>query len=96
VLKDEEMQRYKDAEVKKTMEVELLVVKQERDKVRDIQTEYEKKLAEMRTLQLRLEKEMAEELERFKSNYKRQLEDKEYELHRRTLVIDEDENRVKL
>jgi hypothetical protein len=32
VLKDEEMLRYKNAEVQKTMEMELLLVKQERDK----------------------------------------------------------------
>lgn len=39
---------------------------------------------------------MAEELEHFKSNYKRQFEDKDYELHRRVLGLEEDENRVKL
>ena len=32
VLMDEEMVRYKDAEVKKTMEMELLLVKQEKEK----------------------------------------------------------------
>jgi|TARA_B110000285_G_scaffold225206_1_gene283090 hypothetical protein len=40
-LKDEEMLRYKDAEVKKTMEMELLLVKQERDKTQVLQHEYE-------------------------------------------------------
>ena len=37
-----------------------------------MQSEYERKLAEMSNLKLRLEKEMAEELSRFKSNYQRQ------------------------
>ena len=69
VLKDEEMLRYKEAEVKKTMEMELVLVKQERDKTGSLQREYEQKLAEMSNLKLRLEKEMAEELSRFKSNY---------------------------
>lgn len=69
VLKDEEMLRYKEAEVKKTMEMELVLVKQERDKTASLQREYEQKLAEMSNLKLRLEKEMAEELSRFKSNY---------------------------
>lgn len=34
VLKDEEMLRYKEAEIKKTMEMELILVKQERDKTK--------------------------------------------------------------
>jgi hypothetical protein len=35
-MKDEEMMRYKEAEIKKTMEMELLLVKQERDKTLDL------------------------------------------------------------
>jgi len=62
VLKDEEMLRYKEAEVKKTMEMELLLVKQERDKTKQLQVEYDQKLAEMTNIKLRLEKEMADEL----------------------------------
>jgi hypothetical protein len=69
VMKDEEMLRYKEAEVKKTMEMELLLVKQERDKTKSLQEEYEKKLVEMSNIRLRLEKDMAEELQQFKSNY---------------------------
>ena len=41
----------------------------------------------MQNIKLRLEKDMAEELEKFKTNYKRQLEDKDYDLHRRTLTV---------
>ena len=69
VIKDEEMMRYKEAEIKKTMEMELLLVKQERDKTLDLQREYEQKLNEMTNIRLKLEKEMAEELSNFKSNY---------------------------
>lgn len=36
VLKDEETLRYREAEVKKTMEMELLLVKQERDKTKQL------------------------------------------------------------
>lgn len=72
VLKDEELFRYKEAEVKKTMEMELLLVKQERDKCKSLQTEYDQKLAEMTNIKLKLEKNMAEELSNFKSNYQRQ------------------------
>jgi len=35
-LKDEEIIRYKEAEVKKTMEMELILVKQERDKTKQL------------------------------------------------------------
>ena len=35
------MLRYKEAEVKKTMEMELLLVKQERDKTKVLQHEYD-------------------------------------------------------
>lgn len=66
------MLRYKEAEVKKTMEMELILVKQERDKTKHLQTEYEQKLSEMQSIRLRLEKEMAEEINKFKSNYQRQ------------------------
>lgn len=72
VMKDEEMLRYKEADVKKTMEMELLMVKQERDKCKSLQSEYEGKLAEMTNIKLKLEKNMAEELSNFKANYQRQ------------------------
>lgn len=96
VMKDEEMLRYKEAEVKKTMEMELLLVKQERDKTKSLQVEYDQKLAEMSNIKLKLEKDMSEELNRFKSNYQRSFQDKDFEIHRRTLAVEEDENRIKL
>jgi DNA replication protein DnaC len=96
VLKDEEVLRYKEAEVKKTMEMELLLVKQERTKCQSLQSEYDKKLAEMNNIKLRLEKDMAEELNSFKTNYQRQFQDKDFDIHRRSLAVEEDENRVKL
>ena len=69
VMKDEEMLRFREADVKKTMEMELLLVKQERDKTKSLQEEYEKKLVEMSNIRLKLEKDMAEELSQFKTNY---------------------------
>ena len=71
VLKDEEMLRYREADVKKTMEMELLLVKQERDKTKSLQDEYERKLGEMTNIRLKLEKDMAEELQQFKTGYQR-------------------------
>lgn len=50
----------------------------------------------MSELRLKLEKEMAEELSSFKSAYQQQFADKDFELHRRVLAVDEDENRVRL
>jgi len=90
------MLRYREAEVKKTMEMELILVKQERDKTKSLQHEYDKKLAEMTNIKLRLEKEMSEELSKFKSNYQRQFQDKDFEIHRRMLGVEEDEGRVKI
>ena len=65
------MLRYKDAEVKKTMEMELLLVKQERDKTKNLQSEYERKLHEMETIRVKLEKDMSEEISHFKTEYQR-------------------------
>jgi oral-facial-digital syndrome 1 protein len=96
VMKDEELLRYREADVKKTMEMELLMVKQERDKCKSLQGEYEGKLAEMTKIKTKLEKNMSEELSNFKANYQRQFQDKDFEIHRRNLAVDEDENRVKL
>lgn len=39
---------------------------------------------------------MAEELNKFKSNYQRQFQDKDFEIHRRTMAVEEDESRIKL
>jgi hypothetical protein len=50
----------------------------------------------MSNIKLKLEKDMAEELAKFKSNYQRQFQDKDFDIHRRILNVEEDENRVKL
>ena len=90
------MLRYKQAEAQKTMEMELLLVKQERDKTQKLQHDYEQKLAEMSNIKLKLEKDMAEELSKYKSNYQRQFQDKDFDIHRRILNVEEDENRIKM
>ena len=90
------MFRFKEADLKKTMEMELVLVKQERDKTKSLQSEYERKLAEMSNIRINLEKEMAEEISKFKSNYQRQFQDKDFEMHRRMLTVEEEESRIKL
>ena len=50
----------------------------------------------MSNIKLKMEKDMAEEISRFKSDYQRQLQDKDLDIHRRVLNVEEDESRVKL
>lgn len=50
----------------------------------------------MSNIRIKLEKEMADEMNKFKSNYQRQFQDKDFEIHRRILAVEEDESRVKL
>lgn len=50
----------------------------------------------MSNIRLRLEKDMAEEMSKYKSNYQRQFQDKDFDIHRRTLAVEEDESRIKL
>lgn len=90
------MMRYKETDMKKTTEMELLLCKQERDKTQELAREYDRKLSEMSELRLKLEKEMAQELANFKTSYQKQFTDKDFEIHRRILAVEEDESRVKL
>ena len=62
VLKDEELMRYRENDIKKTVEMELYVVKSEKDN-------YELKIADLETFKVRLEKKHTEDVERFKSDY---------------------------
>ena len=96
VLKDEELARYKENDVKKTVEMELYIVRAEKEKMAHTIHEYELKIADMEQLKLRLEKQRIEEIERFKSDYQRQFKDQDFEIHRRRLAIDEDEHRIGL
>ena len=96
VLKDEEMLRFKEADLKKTTEMELLICKQERDKTAELAREYDRKISEMSELRVNLEKEMSEQLANYKTQYQRQFTDKDFEIHRRILAVEEDESRVKL
>ena len=96
VLKTEEHARYRDTDAKKTVEMELLVVKSEKDRMSQTIHDYEQKIQELETFKLRLEKQHVEDLERFKSEYQRQYKDQDFEIHRRRLAMDEDEHRITL
>ena len=96
VLKEEENMRYRETDVKKTVEMELLIVKGEKDRMAQTIHDYEAKIVELENFKLRLEKQHLEDLERFKSEYQRQYKDQDFEIHRRRLACDEDEHRINL
>lgn len=61
--------RYRDADVKKTVEMELILVKNEKERMSRQIREYEQRVNDVEQLKLRLEKQHIEEVERFKSEY---------------------------
>jgi len=67
--------RYREAEVKKTVEMELYLVKTEKDKMTTTIRDYEAKLSEIENYKLKLEKQHAEDIDRFKTEYQRQFKD---------------------
>lgn len=75
VLKDEELMRYRENDIKKTVEMELYFVKAEKDRMAKTIHDYEVKIGDMEQLKLRLEKQKIEDIERFKSEYQRQFKD---------------------
>jgi hypothetical protein len=96
VLTAEETMRLRENDVKKTVEMELVLVKNERDKMQQTIVEYERKLAEMEQFKLRLEKQHLEDVERFKSEYQRNFKDQDFDIHRRRLAVDEEEHRIQM
>ena len=88
--------RYRESDVKKTVEMELYVVKSEKERMSQTIHDYEQKIVELENFKLRLEKQHLEDLERFKSEYQRQYKDQDFEIHRRRLTIDSDEHRINL
>jgi hypothetical protein len=94
VLRDEEVMRMREAEVKKSMEMELYLLKQEKDKIEKTSREYELKIRDLETHKAKLEKEHIEEIERFKANLQVSFKDQDFDIHRRRLQLEEDEARV--
>lgn len=69
VLKEQENMRYREQDVKKTVEMELYVVKNEKERMAQTIHDYESKIVELENFKLRIEKQHVEDLERFKSEY---------------------------
>lgn len=75
MLKDEELMRYRETDVKKTVEMELYFVKAEKERMAHTIHDYEVKIADLESLKLRLEKQKLEDIEKFKSEYQRSFKD---------------------
>lgn len=71
------------------------MLRNERDLLSKSQRDYELKLKDLETIRTKLEKNHLEEVERFKSEYSRGYKDQEHELHRRKLLLEEDEQSVR-
>ena len=96
VLSTEETMRLRENDIKKTVEMELMLVKNEKDRMQQTIVEYERKLGEMEQFKLRLEKQHIEDVERFKSEYQRTFKDQDFDIHRRRLAVDEEEHRIQM
>jgi hypothetical protein len=64
--------RARENETKKTLEVELLMVKNERDALSKSQREAEIRLKDLEVQRIKLDKEHVEQIERYKSDLQRQ------------------------
>jgi hypothetical protein len=64
--------RARENETKKTLEVELLMAKNERDALSKSQREAEIRLKDLEVQRIKLDKEHVEQIERHKSDFQRQ------------------------
>lgn len=96
MITNEEVLRSRENEMKKTVEVELHMVKSERDSLSKAQRECELKLKDLEVHRIKMDKEHIEALERYKSDLQRNFSDQDFEIHRRKLQVEEDEARIKL
>ena len=72
------------------------MLRNEKDMLSKTQRDYELKIKEIEVMRVRLEKEKVEDVERAKSEMQRIHQDLDFEIHRRKLQLEEDEQRVKL
>ena len=94
-IRDEEVLRARENETKKTLEVELLMARNERDTLAKAQREAEVRLKDLEVQRIKLDKEHVEQIERYKADLQRQFQDQDFEHHRRRLQLEQDESRVK-
>lgn len=94
MIQDLEMLRIKEQELKKTVELELQVVKIERENLLSKEKEAELKLAENEKLRALLEKRCEDEISLFKREYEKLHDHEKRDLQRRKLRLEEDEQRI--
>jgi hypothetical protein len=75
MITNEEILRARETEMKKTVEVELHMVKSERDTLSKSQRECELKLKDLELHRIKMDKEHIEALERYKSDLQRNFSD---------------------
>ena len=92
VIRDLEVMRVKESEMKKTVEMELMTIRAEREscaaKVRDA----ELKLKDLERLKIALEKKADNEIAEYRSKYEREREDEHRAFEARRRQLDEDKH----
>lgn len=66
-LRDEEVLKAREGEVRKTMELDLQMLRNEKDMLAKTMRDYEHRVKDMEVLRIRIEKEKIEDVERTKS-----------------------------
>ena len=93
VLKDLETLRFKEQDGKKTIEMELLVVKNERENLQQKEKEFDLKLKDLNLLKIALEKKTQSEIEEYRRKFEGERDDEKRDLHIRKMQLEEDEHR---
>lgn len=96
VLKDLEMLRLKEQEMKKTVEMELIIIKSERDKLLQKEKEADLKLKDLNLLKLAYEKKVTTEIEEFKRKFEGDREEEKRQIQSRRMNLEEEEHRFQL
>lgn len=76
--------------------MELVMIKRERSSAQEKEKEYLQKLKELEILKSELNKRVSETEHKVRSDIQRSYKDEDYDIHRRKLALNEDEQKVKL
>ena len=96
VLKDLETLRFKDQDSKKTVEMELIVIKNTREQLMQKEKEADLKLKDLNLLKVALEKKSQSEIDEYRRKIDSQRDDERRELQVRRMQLEEDEHRFHL
>lgn len=96
VLQDLETLRFKELDSKKTVEMELLIIKNEREKLMQKEKEADLKLKDLNLLKISLEKKSQADVDDYRRKVDSQREDERREIQVRRMQLEEDEHRFEL